>query len=160
TPVERRTLLLVRRLPLLAASPARRLAGLAGPSSAYRCLARLGAAGLVASLRCGARARPPPRLFHPTDLGLAAAACADGGAGAHRAGRARSPAASLLSEQPALPCLVALYELLGALAASVPGRPELLAWERPWRARARHGAAVTLPARAALAWGERTAEFL
>ena len=44
------------------------------------------------------------------------------------------------------------------MAASRPGRPDLLAWERPWRRRyrrpaAKHPSWVTLPAYAAVAWG-------
>src|SRR5262249_49939973 len=59
--------------------------------------------------------------------------------------------------RPGLPHLRAGYELLAALAAGRPGRPDLLAWERPWRRRYRRATAkapvtAVLPAYAALAW--------
>src|SRR5262249_861829 len=51
------------------------------------------------------------------------------------------------------------------LAASGPGRPDLLAWERPWRRRlwtplAKTPRSVTFPAMAALAWNGQIGTFL
>lgn len=56
------------------------------------------------------------------------------------------------------PPLLALYRLLGVLAAGGPGRPTLLAWARPWRGtyarpRARKPGTLLLPGYARFAWG-------
>ena len=56
---------------------------------------------------------------------------------------------------PGLPQLQAVAALLAAVAATGPGRPDLLAWERPWRRRyqrptAKHPSRVALPAYAAV----------
>src|SRR5207244_13257686 len=66
---------------------------------------------------------------------------------------------------PGLPHVLASYELLAALAAARPGPPNLLAWERPWRRRYHRPTAkglvtVTVPAYAALAWGDTPEAYL
>lgn len=71
----------------------------------------------------------------------------------------------LLTGLAGLPHLLATYRLLAALAGSRPGRPDLLAWERPWRRRYRRPTAkadvtVGLRAYAALAWDDEAAEYL
>ena len=164
-PADRSTLLLLARLPLLPERVIERLAGLRGGASVYRGLRRLAAAGLVAAIRPPVHPGHPARLWYLTDLGLAAVALDQGVAVAHLARRNRLRGADLLALLPGLPQLLATYELLAALAASRPGRPNLLAWERPWRRRYRRPTAkapvtVTLPAYAALAWEDGAAPYL
>src|SRR4051812_48002244 len=74
TDSDRRTLSLLARLPFLWAQATASLDGLAGPAAVYRSLARLEASGLVECRRVPLRAGASPRLYFPTDLGLAAAA--------------------------------------------------------------------------------------
>src|SRR5260370_137394 len=64
-----------------------------------------------------------------------------------------------------LPHLLALYQMLAALAAARPGRIDLLAWEQPWRRSFRRPSrkamvTVQLPAYAALSWDGEAAEYL
>jgi hypothetical protein len=64
-----------------------------------------------------------------------------------------------------LPHLLAMYQMLAALAAARAGRIDLLAWEQPWRRpfrRPTRKAMVTveLSAYAALSWEDEAAEFL
>ncbi len=79
--------------------------------------------------------------------------------------RNRLRRADLFALAPRLPHLLATYELLAALAASRPGLPNLLAWERPWRRRyqrptAKAPATAALPAYAAFAWPDAAAACL
>src|SRR3954451_24786072 len=74
TDSDRRTLGLLARLPFLWAQAIASLQALAGPAAVFRGLARLEATGLVAYRRVPLRAGASPRLYFPTDLGLAAAA--------------------------------------------------------------------------------------
>jgi hypothetical protein len=154
---DRRTLLLLARLPFVYAKVVQQLAGLRGGASVYRSLERLEGAGLVATIRPPLRPGDAPRLRYLTDLGIATVAVDQGREPEHLARRNRLRGRDLLGMVPGLPQLVAVYELLGALAAARPGRPDLLAWERPWRRRyqrptARAPVAVELPAYAAFAW--------
>jgi hypothetical protein len=162
-PGDRRTLLLLARLPLLPERVLERLAGARGGASLYRGLRRLAGTGLVGAARPGAPPGHAGRLYYLTDLGLAAVALDRGVALAHLARRNRLGGADLLALLPGLPQLLAGYELLAALAAGGPGRPDLLAWERPWRRRywratAKAPVTAVLPAYAALAWDRPDAE--
>jgi len=164
-PGERRLLLLLARLPLLPESVMERLAGLRGGASLYRRLRHLADAGLLAALRPPVRPGHAPRLWYLTDLGLAAVAVDQGVAVEHLARRNHLRGGDLLALVPGLPHLLATYELLGALATSRPGVPNLLAWERPWRRRyqrptAKAPSTTALPAYAALAWGSETGAYL
>jgi len=154
---DRRTLLLLARLPFVYAKVIEQLAGLRGGASVYRSLERLEGAGLVATIRPPLRPGYAPRLHYLTDLGIATVAVDQGREPEHVARRNRLRSRDLLALLPGLPQLVATYELLGALAAIRPGRPDLLAWERPWRRRyqrptAKAPVAIELPAYAAFAW--------
>ncbi len=164
-PGERRLLLLLARLPLLPEGVIERLAGLRGGASLYRELRRLADAGLLATISPPVRPGHAPRLWYLTDLGLAAVALDQGVDVAHLARRNRLRGEDLLALLPGLPRLLATYEELGALAASRPGLPNLLAWERPWRRRyqrptAKAPSTAALPAYAALAWGSETGAYL
>lgn len=161
----RRTLLLLAHLPLLPENIIERLAGLRGGASLYRCLEELREARLVAALRLPFRPGHPPQLLYLTDLGLATIALDQGVEPEHLARRNRLRRVDLLALLPGLPQLVALYDLLAALAASQPGRPNLLAWERPWRRRylrptAKAPVGITLPAYAAVAWQDEAGAYL
>src|SRR5712692_2008230 len=165
TPVDQHTLLLLARLPLLWAGVIEALSGLQGRASVYRSLDRLETAGLINTARIPFRAGASPRILHLTDLGLATVALHQGVEPVPLARRNRLRTPDLLGALPALPQLVACYELLGMLAASRSGRPNLLAWERPWRRRYRHVSGrgwitVELPAYAAIAWGDERAAFV
>jgi hypothetical protein len=154
---DRRTLLLLARLPFLWPGLLAQLSGLRGGASVYRCVDRLKSAGLVDTARVAFRPSRPPGLLYLTDLGLATVALDRGVDVRHLARRNGLAAPDLLRELPGLPHLAATYELLGALARSRPGRPDLLAWERPWRRRfyrptAKAPVRVRLPAYAALSW--------
>jgi hypothetical protein len=142
-----------------------RLAGLQGGASLYRELRCLSEAGLLATISPPVRPGHAPRLWYLTDLGLAAVALDQGVEVEHLARRNRLRGVDLLTLVPGLPRLLATYELLGALAASRPGPPNLLAWERPWRRRyqrptAKAPSTAALPAYAALAWGSDTGTYL
>jgi hypothetical protein len=165
TSADQRTLLLLARLPLLWASVLEALSELQGRATVYRSLNRLETAGLVNTARIPFRAGASPRFLYLTDLGLATVALHQGVEPASLARRNRLRAADLLGALPALPQLVACYELLAVLAASRPGPPNLLAWERPWRRRYRRVSGrgwvtVELPAYAAFAWGDDRAAFI
>jgi hypothetical protein len=164
-PADRRSLLLLASLPLLDEPVLRRLAGLRGGASVYRGLRRLADAGLIAAVRPPRRPGHAPRLWYLTDLGLATVALDQGVEPEPVARRNRLRREDLLALLPALPQLLAGYELLGALAASRPGQPNLLAWERPWRRRyqrpsAKEPVTAALPAYAALAWGDAAGAYL
>ena len=128
---DRRSLLLLTRLHLASETVLERLAGLHGGSSVYRGLGRLGDDGLVAALSPSLRAGHEPRLWYLTDLGLAVVALDQGVEPEPLARRGRLRGGDLLGLLPGLPQHLAGHELLGALAASRPGSPNLLAWERP-----------------------------
>lgn len=164
-PADRRTLLLLAHLPLLPEQAMQRLAGLRDWGSVYRSLRRLDDTGLVAALRSPLRPGHTPRLWYLTDLGLAVVARDQDVNVGHLARRNRLRGDDLLSLLPGLPQLLAIYDLLAALAASHPGSVNLLAWERPWRCRyrrptAKAPATVTLPAYVALRWEGGAGEYL
>lgn len=164
-PADRRHLFLLARLPLAPPRLISRLDGAAGGASAYRSLARLATAGLIAARRVPLRPGSSPRLLYLTDLGLAVVALDQGIDGRDLARRNRLRTADLLALLPGLPCLLACYELLGILASSRSGRPDLLAWERPWRRRhqldgTNRSVSASLPAYAALSWDQGQGAFL
>lgn len=164
-PADRRTLLLLARLPLAGETVLERLTGLRGGASVYLGLARLAGEGLAAAVRPPVRPGHAPQLWYLTDLGLAAVALDQGVEPESLARRNRLRANDLLALAPGLPQLLASYELLSALAASRPAPPHLLAWERPWRRRyqrptAKATVTAALPAYAALAWGDAAGAFL
>ena len=164
-PAERRTLLLLARLPLLPEVVLERLVGLRGGTSVYRTLRHLADNGLIAALRPPVQPGHGPSLWHLTDLGLATIAIDQGVDPEHLARHNHLQGADLLGLQPGLPQVLAAYELLGALAASRPGPVRVLDWQRPWRRRylrptAKAPVTVTLPAYAALAWEDAAAGCL
>jgi hypothetical protein len=164
-PAQRRLLLLLASLPLLPEGVIERMAGLQGGASLYRELRCLAEAGLLATISPPIRPGHAPRLWYLTDLGLAAVALDQRVDVEHLARRNRLRGDDLLALLPGLPRLLATYELLEALAASRPGPPNLLAWERPWRRRyqrptAKAPSTAALPAYAALAWGSETGAYL
>lgn len=162
----RRTLLLLARLPFLWVEALQALCGLEDSASLYRLLKRLEEMDLVAAVQPALRPGHSPRLLYLTDLGLATVALDQQVDPASLARCNRLGRRDLLGLLPGLPQLVATYELLVALARSGGGRPNLLAWERPWRRRfsrptAKAPVTVELPAYAALSWEEaRTGAYL
>ncbi len=161
----RGVLLLLARLPLLHAKVIERLGGLRGGASVYRCLEQLRGSGLVGVLQPALRPGHSPRLYYLSDLGLATIALDQGVEPGHLARKNHLRGSDLVDRLPGLPQLVACYELLAAVAASRPGGPNLLAWERPWRRHFRRPAfkaptRVELPAYAALSWEGKAAAFL
>lgn len=158
TPQQLRVLLLLDRLPLLWTEVIQRLEGCERPWGVYDSLRRLHSLGLTGALRLEIWRDFAPRLLYLTDLGLAGVSLSQGIDPLHLATRNGLRRRDLLSTLPGIPYLAACYELLGALAASGEGEPELVAWERPWRGRyARRRSlgtnTVRLPAYAALSWG-------
>lgn len=156
---------LLARLPLLDLAVLQQLCGLRGGASLYRSVARLQEAGLVGTIRPPVYRDHSPRLHYLTDLGLATLAFDQNVELNYLARRLHLRGPDLLALIPRLPDLLATYELLGALAASRPGRPRLLAWERPWRRSCRRPTAktptsVTVPAHAVLAWDREIASYL
>lgn len=162
---DRRLLGLLVRLPLAPVAAIARLTGLRGGASAYRRLDGLQTAGLVAAVTRALAAGRSPALWHPTDLGLAAVALAEGIEADALARRYGLREGDLRALADRLPGLLALYELVATLAAARPGWPELVAWERPWRAtfprpRAKSDGHVRLPAGVAIRWGGESRAFL
>jgi DNA-binding transcriptional ArsR family regulator len=155
-PAGARLLHLLARLPLAPVEVLARLCGMAGPSAVYRHLDRLRASGLADACRVPLGPRRAHRLWHPTDRGLATLGQVQGLDPTDLARRHHLRRSDLLARLRHLPGLLALYRLLGALAAAGPGAPQLLDWEAPWRCSSRRidtGArvAVRLPARVAVA---------
>ncbi len=161
----RSILLLLARLPLLSERVMERLGGLHGGASVYRSLEQIHDRGLVAAIAPALRPGHSPRLYYLTDLGLATVALDQGVEPGHLARRNRLRGSDLIDLLPGLPQLLACHELLAAVAASRPGSPNLLAWERPWRCHFQRPAfrtltRVELPAYAALSWEGETGAFL
>ena len=82
-PGDRRTVLLLARLPLLPERVIRRLAGARGSASAYRSLARLRRVGLIAAIRPSLGPGPAPLV---PDRPRTRGGCAGSGCRARRAG--------------------------------------------------------------------------
>ncbi len=129
---DRRTLSLLTRVPFAWAGLLQQLSGLETRISIYVSFRKLTAAGLITLHALPSRTTCSPQLAHLTDLGLAAAAIQCGTSPEGLARRYRLRRADLIRRLAGLPPLLANYELLGALAATVAGRPVLHAWEYPW----------------------------
>src|SRR5947209_7848602 len=156
---------LLARLPLLQVVVLQQLFGLRGGGSVYRSVDRLKSSGLVATIQPPVYRTHSPRLLYLTDLGLATLALDQDAEPQDVVRRLHLGREDLLALVPHLPDLLATYELLGAVAASRPGRPKILAWERPWRrsfprARGKTLARVTLAAHAILSWAGRIGSYL
>ncbi|MCC6177438.1 MAG: replication-relaxation family protein, partial [Chloroflexi bacterium] len=165
TESDRRSLLLLVRLPLIWEAAIERLYGLSGGASVYRCLARLRTMGLITEMRPALRPVRNPSLFHLTDLGIATVAVDRQVDPEYLARRARLRGTDLLALLACLPHVLAVYDLLAALADSRTGRIDLLAWEQPWRrtftrSTRRAPISVELPAHAVLSWGSQAASCL
>ena len=165
TESDRRALLLLVRLPLIWEAAIERLYGLSGGASVYRCLARLRTMGLITEMRPALRPVRNPGLFHLTDLGIATVAVDRQVDPEYLARRTRLRGTDLLARLACLPHVLALYDLLAALADSRTGRIDLLAWEQPWRRTftrptRRAPVSVELPAHAVLSWGSQAASCL
>jgi hypothetical protein len=158
TPAGRRLLCLLARLPLAPVATLSRLCGTAGAAATYRHIDRLRAAELVDAIHAPLGPRRSHQLWYPTDLGLATLGLDQGADPAALARTHRHRRLGLLTRLRRLPGLLALYQLLGALAAAWPGVPGLVAWEAPWRRVHRRidadaSIVARLPARVALTWG-------
>jgi len=165
TESDRRALLLLVRLPLIWEAAIERLYGLSGGASVYRCLARLRTMGLITEMRPALRPVRNPGLFHLTDLGIATVAVDRQVDPEYLARRTRLRGTDLLARLACLPHVLAVYDLLAALADSRTGRIDLLAWEQPWRRTftrptRRAPVSVELPAHAVLSWGSQAASCL
>ena len=161
----RSLVLLLARLPLLHEKVIERLGGLRGGASVYRGLKQLRGRGLVGVFQPALRPGHSHRLYYLSDLGLATVALDQGVEPGRLARQNHLRGSDLANLLPGLPQLAACYELLAAVAASRPGTPNLLAWERPWRRHFRRPAfkaptRVELPAYAALTWKGEAAAFL
>jgi len=132
---DRRTLSLLTRVPFAWAGLLRQLAGLHGDRSIYRSVNRLLAIGLIGAHALPSRPTYSPHLLYLTDLGIATVAIEWGTSPEDVARRYRLRRTDLLRRLIGLPPLLASYELLGALAATVAGRPVLHVWEYPWHVR-------------------------
>ena len=156
---------LLMHLPFADALLLARLDGLEQETAVYHHLNLLHRAGLIAATRIPLGPGSSPHRFHLTDLGLATLALDSGCEPSALARRFHLRRADLFALLPGLPQLTAAYEVLGALAASQPRRPSLLAWERPWHARWRSPTrkswnSVSLPACARLSWDGRPQAYL
>jgi len=158
-------LYLLARLPFLDIRILHQLAGQHGAAAMYCSVARLRTAGLISSIQPPVYAPNSPHLWYLTDLGLATLALDLECDPLHLAQQFHLRAADLLKLVPTLRHLLDTYELLGALAASRPGSPVLLAWEHPWRRRyprpaGRSFGMVTLAAYATLSWNGVAGSYL
>jgi len=158
-------LYLLARLPFLDIRVLHQLAGQHGAAAMYCSVARLQKAGLIASIQPPVYAPNSPHLWYLSDLGLATLALDLACDPLHLAQRFHLRDTDLLKLVPTLRHLLDTYELLGALAASRPGTPMLLAWERPWRRRyprpaGRSRGVVTVPAYATLSWNGAAGSYL
>jgi len=158
-------LYLLARLPFLDIRILHQLAGQHGPAAMYCSVARLRTVGLISSIQPPVYAPKSPHLWYLTDLGLATLAQDLDCDPLHLAQRFHLRRDDLLKLVPTLRHLLDTYEILGALAASRPGTPTLLAWERPWRRHyprpaGRSLGMVTVPAYAALSWNGVAGSYL
>src|SRR4051812_1965626 len=115
---DRRLLGLLVRLPLAPVAAIARLTGLRGGASVYPGVDGLGGPGLVAAVTRALAAGRSPALWHPPDLGLAAVALAEGIEADALVRRYGLREGDLRALADRLPGLLALYELVAALAAA------------------------------------------
>ena len=120
-------------------------------STLYRALGNLRDLDLVAAIHPSSRPGHAPGLWCLTDLGLAVVALHLETTPQQLARAHGLRGVDLLCLFPALPQVLAAYDLLAGLASSYPRRPHLLAWERPWRRRywlsgAKAPARISVPA--------------
>ncbi len=158
-------LCLLARLPFLDIRVLHQLAGQHGAAAMYCSVARLQTAVLISSIQPSVYAPNSPHLWYLTDLGLATLALDLDCDPLHLAQRFHLRRTDLLKLVPTLRHLLDTYEILGALAASRPGSPTLLAWERPWRRHyprpaGRSFGVVTVPAYATLSWNGVVGSYL
>lgn len=163
TDTERRILLLLARLPFLPAKAIQQLVGLRDVSYVYRRMALLNRA--VDVIEPAAQPGHSAGLYYLTDLGLATIGVDRGVEPGDLGRRLHVRRDDLLDLLPHLSHLAACYRLLGTVAASRPGQPVLLAWQRPWRMRfdrptVKAPVTIQVPAYAAFAWGKDCAEYL
>lgn len=163
-PSDRRALLLLARLPLADAKALEWLSGVRGGTTIYRSLTRLQDAGLIAHVTVPSETGSSPQRFYLTDRGLATLAVDQGVEIREIARKYRLRGSDLVGLLPRLPQLAGLYDMLGVLAASRPGRPELLVWGRPWSRQYRPPTTkapvwVTLPALAVLRWDDASRAY-
>ncbi|MCC7368851.1 MAG: replication-relaxation family protein [Chloroflexi bacterium] len=155
-PAEREVLHLLGRLPLAPSELLTALRGRAARDGTDAALHVLVDRDLVATLTASLGRHRSRRLRHLTDLGLAVLALDLDADPVELAARLGLGSEALARAVAQLPHLLATYRLLEQVARAGPGRPELLAWERPWRRLltrpTRAPVAVTLPAFVALAW--------
>ena len=128
-PSDHRVLLLLARLPLIDAKVLEWLSGVKGGTTVYRSLTRLQDGRLIAHVALPAERGSSPQRFYLTDLGLATVATDQGLEVAEMARKYHLRGPDLVRLLSRLPQLGALYEMLGALACSHSGRPNLLAWD-------------------------------
>jgi len=164
-PSDYRIILMLVRLPFADAKVLEWLSGVRATTVVYRSLTRLEQAGLISGLSAPTARGSAPQRFYLTDLRLAALALDQDLEVTELARRNHARGSDLLALLPRLPQLASLYDLLGAIAGARDGRPHLVAWERPWHWRYRHPTAkapvsVTLPAFAALSWGNESRSYL
>src|SRR5947209_14758724 len=126
-PSDHRALLLLARLPLADAKGLEWLSGVRGGTIIYRSLTRLQDAGLIAHVAVPAEQGSSPQRSYLTDLGLATLAIDQGVEVREMARKYHLRGSDLVGVLPRLPQLAALYDMLGALAASRPGPPKLRA---------------------------------
>lgn len=164
--VECAILILLARLPLLPVNLIDRLTGPSnGLSTTYRRLARLRAAGLVASVRPATIPGHAPTLSYLTDLGIATVGLLTGVEPAVLAHQHRLRATDLAALLLRLPQVLACYELLSALTTAQQGPLVLSAWELPYRRTVQRPNAVTplridMPAYVAFQNGEEMRSLL
>lgn len=129
-PTEWRVLRLLALAPLLWPEPLGALSGLRVPAL-YAALARLQQLGLVGHIQRAWRPGRNPRLYHPSDLGVAVVATATGMQPAVFATQHHLWGRDLKTSAAGLPHLVRLYELLAEVVRHTEGYHELLAWQPP-----------------------------
>lgn len=154
---DRHLLMLLARLPFLWQAAVRQLYGVGTSTPIYQRLERLESAGLITAIQPPFKQGHSPHLYHPTDLGLAVVGLHLERDHVQLAKHFRLRRADLLARLPELPFVLASYELLAHLAASQPGAPSPLTWERPWRRRVqppshRDEVTITAPIYTTLTW--------
>ena len=126
-----RILRLLALVPLLWRQPLRILSGLPMPVM-YSSVARLQKLGLVAAVDRAWQPGRNPRLYHPTDLGVAVVATTAGTQPAPFSTQHHLWGRDLKRALAGLPQLVSLYELLADVVESTEEYEDVLAWQPPF----------------------------